>query len=119
LTLRYFKYYAGCSNNEGNTVIHKRKAGKTLVVRRWLATGLIVIGVIAAVVFITRPAPQHCVSPAQETVEIQTAPAPMRCFDNPADAIFYATDGAVVVPRDATNEEVAQILQAYYDGLER
>lgn len=101
---------------------------QTILTRKWailivfLLIGLLTVGFV----FIPQmQLSQHCVGPVQST-ETQLTPLPtpdpdlnasIVCFETQAEAIEYATDGAVRLPKTATSEEISQALRAYYADL--
>jgi hypothetical protein len=63
--------------------------------------------------------PQHCVSsPIAANTNMAQAQS-TACFDNFADAISYATGGAVSLPQSASPDEVSAALRQYYAGNPR
>jgi len=84
--------------------------------KRWIIAPVATFVIIVSLVPILAQGnkPQHCVSSliAANTNTFQAQST--ACFDNFADAISYATGGAVSLPQSASPDEVSAALRQYY-----
>lgn len=86
---------------------------------------LVILGILSAGFVFTHSAAvqqQHCVAEVQAiSAEVNplAAPNPVQCFDTPAEAVAFATGGAISPDRSASPEEISQLIREYDDRLER
>lgn len=73
-------------------LLPSKMSAKSLII---LMTTITILGT-AVLIWTHSAAPQHCVTSVQSVDEENNTPsgvAEMRCFDSPAEAIAYVTDG--------------------------
>lgn len=89
--------------------------------RTLLGIALVMLALVLAGIAWSRSQPErHCVYDGVTIVEsgtdkvVSSNPGEVRCFSSFAEAVNYATDGAVVLPVDSSNDEVNAALSEYY-----
>lgn len=85
-----------------------------------LVTAMLILGLITTGIVIHLNSNAHCVTAVQSTIPpTSNTPANqgVTCFSTMAEAVTFATNGAVSPHLSATHEEISQLLNAYYANL--